>query len=86
MPEWRPPSIPESVRNAVAKLEIDGGEAAPQIDPGWGEPGMTAAEKVFAWNSFEVLAFKNRQPGQPGQRDPAARQRPLPYSLRGAER
>ena len=66
VPEWRPPGgIPDSVRNAVSKLEIDGGESAPQIDPHWGEPGMTPAEKVFAWNSFEVLAFKTGNPGNP---------------------
>jgi len=29
----------------------------PQIDPAWGEPGLTAAEKVYAWCTFEVLAM-----------------------------
>ncbi len=58
VPEWRPPAIPESVRRAVAELEIDGGEDAPDIDPQWGEPDLTPAEKVFSWNSFEVLAFR----------------------------
>ncbi len=62
---WRPPAIPNSVRNAVAKLEIDGGENAPEIDPDWGEPGLTPAEKVFAWNTFEVLAFKTGNPDKP---------------------
>jgi acetylornithine deacetylase/succinyl-diaminopimelate desuccinylase-like protein len=65
VPEWRPPAIPNSVRQAVAHLEIDGGEGAPEIDPHWGEPGLTEAEKVYAWNSFEVLAFKTGNPGNP---------------------
>jgi acetylornithine deacetylase/succinyl-diaminopimelate desuccinylase-like protein len=65
VPEWRPPPIPDSVRHALAHLEIDGGESAPEIDPHWGEPGLTAAEKVFAWNSFEVLAFKTGNPDNP---------------------
>ncbi len=65
LPEWRPPGIPESVRRAVAALEIDGGEGSPTIDPDWGEPGLTSAEKVFAWNSFEVLAFKTGNPENP---------------------
>ena len=65
LPEWRPPPIPNSVRNAVAGLTIDGGDNAPEIDPDWGEPGLVAAEKVFAWNSFEVLAFKTGNPENP---------------------
>jgi acetylornithine deacetylase/succinyl-diaminopimelate desuccinylase-like protein len=68
--EWRPPAIPNSVRHAVAGLEIDGGEKAPEIDPGWGEPGLSAAEKVFAWNSFEVLAFKTGNPDNPANAVP----------------
>ncbi|MCH8926653.1 MAG: M20 family metallopeptidase, partial [Proteobacteria bacterium] len=65
VPEWRPPPIPNSVRNAVSRLEIDGGENAPEIDPDWGEPGLSPAEKVFAWNTFEVLAFKTGNPDHP---------------------
>ena len=65
VPEWRPPAIPNSVRDALAKLEIEGGENAPEIDPDWGEPGLTEAEKVFAWNTFEVLAFKTGNPEHP---------------------
>ena len=30
-----------------------------------GEPGLTPAEKVFAWNTFEVLAFKTGNPDNP---------------------
>ena len=65
VPEWRPPGIPDAVRNAVHNLVIDGGAGAPEIDPDWGEPGLTGAEKVFAWNSFEVLAFKAGNPEHP---------------------
>lgn len=65
VPEWRPPTIPKSIRQAVAKLEIDGGENAPAVDSGWGEPGLSEGEKVFGWNSFEVLAFKTGNPEKP---------------------
>jgi acetylornithine deacetylase/succinyl-diaminopimelate desuccinylase-like protein len=63
--ELLPPEIPPSVRNAVHNLVVDGGEGAPAIDPDWGEPGLTAGEKVFAWNTFEVLAFETGNPAQP---------------------
>lgn len=65
VPEWRPAGIPEPVRNAVHNLVVDGGPDAPAIDPDWGEPGLTTGEKVFAWNSFEVLAFKTGNPDHP---------------------
>jgi acetylornithine deacetylase/succinyl-diaminopimelate desuccinylase-like protein len=63
--EWVPGSIPNSVRAALADLEIEGGEDAPAIDPDWGEPGLTAPEKVFGWSSFEVLAFTTGNPENP---------------------
>ena len=70
VPEWRPPPITESVRKAVAQLEIDGGTAAPSIDPFWGEPGLMPGEKVFAWNTFEVLAFRTGDPDKPANAIP----------------
>ncbi|HLI14115.1 MAG TPA: M20 family metallopeptidase [Alphaproteobacteria bacterium] len=63
--ELVPHAIPNSVRAAVAGLAVEGGEDAPAIDPDWGEPGLTPAEKVFAWNTFEVLAFKTGNPENP---------------------
>jgi acetylornithine deacetylase/succinyl-diaminopimelate desuccinylase-like protein len=58
----KPEAIPDSVRDALAGCTIEGGEDAPEIDPTWGEPGLTRAEQVFAWNSFEVLAMKAGDP------------------------
>jgi acetylornithine deacetylase/succinyl-diaminopimelate desuccinylase-like protein len=63
--EWVPKHLPNSVRAALADCAIDGGEGAPEIDPEWGEPGLSAAEKVFGWSSFEVLAFTAGNPENP---------------------
>jgi acetylornithine deacetylase/succinyl-diaminopimelate desuccinylase-like protein len=63
--DWLPPGIPESVREAVAGLAPDGGGDGPHIDAGWGEPGLTAAEKVYCWNTFEVLAMEAGNPARP---------------------
>ncbi|MGE5170985.1 MAG: M20 family metallopeptidase [Rudaea sp.] len=60
----RPPPIPESVRRALADVE-PGGADGPAIDRGWGEPGLTPAERVFAWNALEVLAFRTGNPDHP---------------------
>ena len=63
--EWLPPQISNSVRMALKDIEIDPGTNGPQIDPGWGQPGLTGAEKVHAWNSFEILALKIGTPDRP---------------------
>jgi len=62
---WRPPPISNSVREALKDIKRVGGENAPAIDSGWGEPGLTAPEQVYAWNSFEVLAFVTGNPERP---------------------
>ena len=65
IPEWVPDSLPESVRRALADCEVDGGADGPVIEPWWGEPGLSPAERVFGWCSFEVLAFKCGNPETP---------------------
>ncbi len=64
VPEWRPP-LPQSVRRSLEGLEVEGGGNGPRIDPDWGEPELTPAERVFGWNSFEVLAFTAGTPERP---------------------
>ncbi|MFT0545507.1 M20 family metallopeptidase [Allopusillimonas ginsengisoli] len=65
IPEWVPRELPDSVRRALADCEVDGGENGPRIEPDWGEPGLSPAERVFGWCSFEVLAFKTGNPETP---------------------
>jgi acetylornithine deacetylase/succinyl-diaminopimelate desuccinylase-like protein len=63
--EFVPDHIPASVRRALADCEIAAGPGEPAIDPGWGEPGLTLAEKVFAWCTFEILAMSAGNPDNP---------------------
>ena len=65
VPEWRPRTLTPSIRSALKDLVVDGGAEAPAIDPGWGEPGLSPAERVFGWSSFEVLAFVTGNPDRP---------------------
>ncbi len=60
----RPPPIPPSVRAALAGIE-PGEPGGPEIDRDWGEPSLSPAERVFAWNSIEVLAFRTGNPDHP---------------------
>ena len=41
------------------------GRGAPEINVDWGEKSLTPVERVFGWNSFEVLAFKTGNPDRP---------------------
>ncbi len=63
--EWVPKELPGAVRDAVADCVVDGGPDGPQIDPNWGEPGLSPAEQVFGWCSFDVLAMKSGVPETP---------------------
>jgi len=60
-----PPPIPPSVRRALADIEVGGDVDDPAIDAHWGEPGLTPAERVFGWNTVEVLAYTAGNPAQP---------------------
>ncbi len=60
----RPAPIPESVRRALAEIE-PGEPGGPVIDTDWGEPGLSPAERVFGWNTVEVLAFRAGNPDRP---------------------
>jgi acetylornithine deacetylase/succinyl-diaminopimelate desuccinylase-like protein len=63
--EWLPGELPPAVRRALANCAIVPGPRDPAIDPDWGEPGLTAAEKVYGWSSFDVLAFESGNPATP---------------------
>ncbi len=62
VPELRPEAVPAAVRAVLDGLEVGGGDDGPEVDLNWGEPGLTPAERVFAWNALEVLAFQTGDP------------------------
>lgn len=61
----RPPPIPPAVKRALADIEVGGGPGDPAVDADWGEPGLTPAERVFGWNTLEVLAIGVGNAAQP---------------------
>ncbi len=61
----RPPVIPANVKAALADLQFGGDPGDPEVDASWGEPGLSPAERVIAWNTLEVLAFKTGNPDFP---------------------
>lgn len=65
IPEFVPQDIPASVRRVLADIEVTSNEGGPELEPHWGEPGLTLAEKVFGWCNLEVLAFECGNPKAP---------------------
>ncbi|MFC4459372.1 M20 family metallopeptidase [Pseudonocardia nematodicida] len=54
--------IPDSVRELVRDLPIGGGDDDPVLSEDWGEPGLSPGERLFAWNTLEVLDVVTGQP------------------------
>lgn len=66
VPGWLPPQgLPAPVRAALGGLVLRAESDAATIDAGWGEPGLSAAEKVFGWTSFIVVAMTSGRPQNP---------------------
>ena len=63
--EILPAPMSDSVRAALADCPVEPIEGEPSVDDWWGEPGFSRAEKVFGWNTFEVLAFRTGNPENP---------------------
>jgi acetylornithine deacetylase/succinyl-diaminopimelate desuccinylase-like protein len=77
----RPTPIPQSVRRALADIE-PGEPNGPEIDDGWGEPGLTAAERVLRMERARSARVSHRQSRPARQRDSTARERAHAGSLR----
>ncbi len=65
VPGLLPDGLNPAVKQALAGLELRAEGEAATIDPGWGEPGLSAAEKVYGWTSLIVLAMLSGRPENP---------------------
>ena len=54
--ELKPPRISNQIRSMLAGVDITPLPDEPEVSPDWGEEGLTAAERLYAWNTLEVLA------------------------------
>ena len=55
--ELKPPRISNQIRSMLAGVEITPLPDEPAVSPDWGEQGLSAAERLYAWNTLEVLAM-----------------------------
>jgi acetylornithine deacetylase/succinyl-diaminopimelate desuccinylase-like protein len=64
--DWLPRNgVPAAVRAVLDGCPVGGGGESAEIDPNWGEPGLTPAEKIYGWNSFIVLSVLSGRPENP---------------------
>lgn len=61
----KPPAISDSVRRILGEITLRPGDNSPQIDPDWGEAGLTPVERLYGWNTLEVLAMTAGNPQRP---------------------
>ncbi|WP_288442914.1 M20 family metallopeptidase [uncultured Pantoea sp.] len=61
----RPDSLTPQVRAILSDIEVGGMPGDPAIDTNWGEPGLTPAERLYGWNTLEVLSFLTGNPACP---------------------
>ncbi len=62
--EWQPHRA-DAVIEALRGVTISTGDNAPEIDPDWGDPDLTPAEKVYSANSFAILAMASGNTDNP---------------------
>src|SRR6266702_3563133 len=55
----KPPRISNQIRAALADVEVKPTQGEPELSENWGEEGLSAAERLYAWNTLEVLAMSS---------------------------
>ena len=55
----KPPRISNQIRSVLADVKVEPTPDEPALSPDWGEEGLSAAERLYAWNTLEVLAMSS---------------------------
>jgi acetylornithine deacetylase/succinyl-diaminopimelate desuccinylase-like protein len=53
----KPPRISNAIRAVLADVKVEPTADEPALSPNWGEEGLSPAERLYAWNTLEVLAM-----------------------------
>ena len=57
--ELKPPRLSNQIRSVLADVKIGPMQDEPAVSEDWGEDGLSAAERLYAWNTLEVLAISS---------------------------
>jgi acetylornithine deacetylase/succinyl-diaminopimelate desuccinylase-like protein len=66
----KPPPLSDQVRAALADVEVRPTADEPTLSENWGEDGLSAAERLYAWNTLEVLAMSSGNIDKPANAIP----------------
>src|SRR4051812_22709851 len=55
----KPPRISNQIRSVLADVKVEPSADEPALSENWGEEGLSAAERLYAWNTLEVLAMSS---------------------------
>src|ERR1700681_180471 len=68
--ELKPPRISNQIRAVLADVKVEPMSDEPSLSPNWGEQGLSAAERLYAWNTLEVLAMSSGNIASPANAIP----------------
>jgi acetylornithine deacetylase/succinyl-diaminopimelate desuccinylase-like protein len=66
----KPPRLTNQIRAALADVKIEPMPDEPALSQDWGEEGLSAAERLYAWNTLEVLALSSGSIDKPANAIP----------------
>ena len=66
----KPPRISNAIRNVLADVKVEPTADEPALSPNWGEEGLSPAERLYAWNTLEVLAMSSGNIASPANAIP----------------
>jgi len=68
--QLKPPRLSNQIRASLADVKIEPMTDEPALAENWGEEGLSAAERLYAWNTLEVLALSAGNIEQPANAIP----------------
>ena len=68
--QLKPPRLSNQIRALLGDVTIEPGADEPALSEDWGEGGLTAAERLYAWNTLEVLAISSGNADKPANAIP----------------
>jgi acetylornithine deacetylase/succinyl-diaminopimelate desuccinylase-like protein len=68
--QLKPPRISNQIRSTLADVRIEPTSGEPALSENWGEEGLSAAERLYAWNTLEVLAMSSGNIDKPANAIP----------------
>ena len=80
--EMKPPRLSNQIRAMLADVKVEPMADEPALSPNWGEDGLSPAERLYAWNTLEVLAMSSGNIEKPANAIPGVRPRRAAASFR----